>query len=83
MCQKSRSQLDNKHGAVERLIELLKIALTEKPKRIKTRAPKSAADKKAQEKEKTRRNKKIAVKECDRAMKIVYDSEYSEASVKG
>jgi ribosome-associated protein len=42
VCQESRSQLDNKHGAVDRLVELLRGALTEKPRRIKTKIPKSA-----------------------------------------
>lgn len=42
VCQESRSQFDNKTRAVERLVELLRGALTEKPRRIKTKVPKSA-----------------------------------------
>ena len=49
-CQRSRSQIDNKQGAIDRLIELLKIALTEKKKRIKTRAPRKAAEKRLKKK---------------------------------
>ena len=50
VCQESRSQLDNKHEAVKRLVELLRGALTEKTKRIKTKAPKSAAHKRLDKK---------------------------------
>jgi ribosome-associated protein len=50
VCQKSRSQLANKNGAAERLIDLLKIALTEKRKRIKTRPPTAAAERRLKKK---------------------------------
>ncbi|HEY5140944.1 MAG TPA: alternative ribosome rescue aminoacyl-tRNA hydrolase ArfB [Methylococcales bacterium] len=50
VCQESRSQLDNKQEAVKRLVELLRNALTEKTRRIKTKAPKSAAHKRLDKK---------------------------------
>jgi ribosome-associated protein len=50
VCQKHRSQIDNKHGAVKRLVQLLTIALTERPKRIKTKPPAAAAEKRLKKK---------------------------------
>jgi ribosome-associated protein len=50
VCQKSRSQLDNKNGAVERLVDLLKIALTEKRKRIRTRPTAASAERRLKKK---------------------------------
>jgi ribosome-associated protein len=61
-CQKSRSQFDNKNGAIERLVELLKAALTEKPKRIKTRVPKSVAEKRLKKKKQHGELKKLRSK---------------------
>jgi len=58
-CQESRSQLDNKLRAVERLIELLKAALTEKPRRIKTKVPKSAKLKRLDKKKRHGEIKKL------------------------
>jgi ribosome-associated protein len=58
-CQESRSQLDNKQGAVERLIGLLRGALTEKPKRIKTKVPKSAKLKRLDKKKRHSEIKKM------------------------
>jgi ribosome-associated protein len=62
VCQKSRSQFDNKHGAIERLIELLKISLTEKPRRIKTKAPRAAKEKRLKKKKRHGELKKFRSK---------------------
>jgi ribosome-associated protein len=62
VCQESRSQLDNKNRAVGRLVELLKGALTEKAKRIKTKAPKSAAHKRLDKKKRHGEVKKLRSK---------------------
>jgi ribosome-associated protein len=62
VCQESRSQLDNKHGAVGRLVELLRGALTEKPKRIKTKVPKSAKLKRLDKKKRHGEVKKLRSK---------------------
>jgi ribosome-associated protein len=50
VCQKTRSQIDNKQGAIQRLVDLLKIALTEKAKRIRTRATRAAKEKRLKKK---------------------------------
>jgi ribosome-associated protein len=61
-CQKSRSQIANKQGAIERMVELLKIALTEKKKRMKTKVPKAATERRLKKKKRHSEIKKWRTK---------------------
>ena len=48
--QRHRTQLANRDAAVERLVNLLRDALTEQPKRLRVRMPKAAKEKRLEEK---------------------------------
>ena len=55
VCQKHRSQSQNRKGAIDRFVELLEGALEEKPPRVKTRV--KAAEKRRRLEEKSRRSR--------------------------
>ena len=62
VCQRYRSQSQNRRAAIDRLVDLLELALEEERVRRKTRMPKSAKRKRSEDKSKRSQIKKLRSK---------------------
>ena len=61
-CQRYRTQLANKHGVIDRFVQLIKAALTDKPQRKPTTVTGSARRKRLEEKRKRGEIKRLRAK---------------------